>query len=123
MQSYKSYIYLDNMRFYAYHGVGEQESLIGNEFIVSLQLQVDITTASETDCVEDTVSYADVHQAVKEEMATPSRLLEHVAARIVRRLLKEFQAIEQVKIKLAKRNPPMGADIEAAGVEICCSRN
>lgn len=119
----QSYIFLDNMRFYAYHGVGEQENLIGNEFTVSLQLQVDITAASETDCVEDTVSYADVHQAVKEEMAIPSKLLEHVAGRIVRRLLNEFPAIEQVKIKLAKRNPPMGADIEAAGVKICCARN
>lgn len=118
----QSYIFLDNMHFYAYHGVGEQETLIGNEYIINLRLQVDITQAAATDCVEDTVSYADVHQAVKEEMTIPSKLLEHVAGRIVRRLLNDFPAIQQVEIKLAKRNPPMGADIEVAGIEICSNR-
>ncbi|EJW92832.1 dihydroneopterin aldolase [gut metagenome] len=119
----KSYIFLDKMRFYAYHGVGEQETLIGNEFTVSLRLQVDITSAIETDCVKDTVNYADVHQAVKEEMAIPSKLLEHVAGRIVQRLLNDFPAIGQVEIKLTKRNPPMGADIETAGVEIVYTKS
>ena len=31
-------------------------------------------------------------------------------------------AIEEVEIKLSKRNPPMGADIDAAGVEMFCTR-
>ena len=67
-------------------------------------------------------SYADVYEAVKAEMAVPSRLLEHVCGRIMDRLFRDFPQIEEITLKLAKRNPPMGADIEAAGVEICLSR-
>ncbi len=40
-----SYIFLDNLRFFAHHGVARQETLVGNEFTVSLRLQVDIRRA------------------------------------------------------------------------------
>lgn len=117
-----SYIHIQNSRIYAFHGVGAQETLIGNEFIINLRLKVDITQAMLTDCVEHTVSYADVYQAVKEEMSTPSQLLEHAAGRIVKRLFNDFPTIEEIKLRLDKRNPPMGADADCAGVEVLCTR-
>lgn len=122
MQPMKSHILLQNLRFYARHGVGEQERIVGNEFVVSLRLATDIGRAIESDEVSDTVSYADVFEAVREEMQIPSKLLEHVAGRIARRLLNDFPAIEAVELKLLKRNPPMGADIDAAGVELTLTR-
>ena len=78
--------------------------------------------AAETDDVANTVSYADVHEAGKEEMAIPSKLLEHVCGRIVKRLFHDFPAVESIDLKLSKRNPPMGADLDAAGVEVHCDR-
>lgn len=117
-----SYIFLDRMRFFAHHGVGRQETLVGNEFVVSLRLKVDVGHAMQTDDVTDTVSYAEVYEAVKKEMEIPSKLLEHVGGRIVKRLFGDFPQIENIELKLSKRNPPMGADIEAAGIEICISR-
>lgn len=118
-----SYIFLKDIRFFAYHGVAPQETTIGNEFQVSLRLKTDLSRAAETDEVTDTVSYADVYEAVKAEMQIPSKLLEHVCGRIVKRLFREFPAIEEVEIKLSKRNPPMGADIDCAGVEMHCTKN
>lgn len=117
-----SYIFLDNLRIFARHGVGSQETLVGNEFTINLKLKADISRALSSDNVADTVSYADVYEAVKAEMDIPSKLLEHVAGRIAGRLFRTFPQIEEVHLKLAKRNPPMGADIEAAGVEICQTR-
>lgn len=117
-----SHIFLNQIRFFARHGVGEQETLVGNEFIVDLRLKVNIECAMQTDDVADTVSYADVYEAVKAEMDIPSKLLEHVCGRIADRLFRNFPQIEEITLKLAKRNPPMGADIEAAGVEICQQR-
>ena len=55
-------------------------------------------------------------------MSIPSKLLEHVCGRIAKRLLAEFPAIEEIELRLSKRNPPMGADIDSAGVELHCSR-
>lgn len=113
----ESYIFLDGLRFHAFHGVGEQERVVGNEFRLTLRLKVDIRSAATTDDVRDTVSYAEVFESVKQEMAVPSMLLEHVAGRIMRRLFHDFPQVEQVMLKLSKRNPPMGGDVECAGVE------
>ena len=56
------------------------------------------------------------------EMAVPSKLLEHAGGRIVEKLFQQFPTIEEIELRLSKRNPPMGADIESAGIELHCSR-
>ena len=112
------YILLKDLRFQARHGVGAQETLVGNEFTVNLRLRTDLTKAVQTDDVADTLSYADVFEAVRDEMSRPSQLLEHVAGRIARRLFQDFPALDAIELKLMKRNPPMGADIDSAGVEL-----
>lgn len=118
-----SYIFLNKIRYFAYHGVAPQENLVGNEYSIHLKLKVNITQAAETDDVADTVNYAEVYETVKTEMDIPSKLLEHVCRRITQSLFTKFTSIEEIEIKLSKRNPPMGADIEAAGIELHCSRN
>ena len=114
MKINNSYILLKDICCFAYHGVAPQENIIGNEYIINLKLKVDISQAIQTDDVVDTVNYAEIHEAVKAEMSIPSKLLEHVCGRIAKRLLAE--------LRLSKRNPPMGADIDSAGVELHCSR-
>ena len=118
----KSYIFLDTLRFYAYHGVCPQEKVVGNEYTVSLRLKVDISKAMNSDSVDDTVNYAEVYERIKAEMAIPSQLIEHVANRIIQRLFKDFPTIEQIALKLSKRNPPMRADIDAAAIEVIIER-
>lgn len=116
------YILLKDLRFQARHGVGAQETLVGNEFTVNLRLRTDLTKAVRTDDVADTLSYADVFEAVRDEMSRPSQLLEHVAGRIARRLFQDFPVLDAIELKLMKRNPPMGADIDSAGVELALER-
>ncbi len=118
----QSYIILKDLRFYAYHGVGAQETQVGNEFVLDLRLRMDWARAIRSDDVNDTLSYAEAYEAVKDEMARPSRLLEHVAGRIARRLFQDFSSLEEIELRLVKRNPPMGADIEGAGVELRVQR-
>lgn len=116
------YIYLENVLFFAHHGVSPQETVVGNEFSITLKLKVNFSAATATDDINDTISYADVYAALKQEMEIPSRLLEHVCGRMANRLFQEFATIEEIELKLSKRNPPMGADIDTAGVEIHCTR-
>lgn len=123
MKINNSTIFLKDIRCYAYHGVAPQENLIGNEYVIDLKLKVDISKAAQTDEVTDTVNYAEVHNVIKTEMAIPSKLLEHAGGRIVQKLFETFPDIEEVELRLSKRNPPMGADIDAAGIELYCSRN
>jgi dihydroneopterin aldolase len=122
MKQTNSIIYLKEIRCYAYHGVLPQEKRLGNEYTIELKLKVDISKAMQTDEVTDTVNYAEVYEVVKQEMAIPSKLLEHVCGRIADHLFQAFPTLEEVEIDLAKRNPPMSADIRSAGVILRCSR-
>ena len=116
--SRKEYVFLKDAKFYAYHGVGEQERIVGNYFIVNIRLGVDFTKAAEEDDLEGSISYADVYNKINVEMKQSSLLLEHVANRIVERLLKDYPQLLSIDLELEKLNPPMGADIRSAGVEI-----
>ena len=119
MQVTDSYIHLNRLRFHAFHGVEAQERLVGNTYEISLRLQCDVTTAMQTDDVCHTVNYASVYAVVKEEMAVPSQLVEHVAGRIGARIFQDFPAVKALQLQLTKLNPPMGADsMEGAGVEL-----
>ena len=110
------------MRFYAYHGVMEQEKRVGGEYSVSLTADVDLTEAVRTDDVADTVNYAELYALVEREMAVPSRLLEHVAGRIGQCAMEEFPSITTLTVRVTKLNPPMGADCKGAGVELIIKR-
>ena len=117
MISTANYIHLKGIRLYAFHGVLPQESQVGAEYTLDLRLKTDFRLAAEQDVLEGTLNYAEVFQTVWEEMAIPSRLLEHVIHRIARQLFHRFPALTEVRIALYKQNPPMGADCGQVGVE------
>ena len=118
MKLMSSKIYLRNVRFHAFHGVLPQEGIVGNDYLVNLVLDYDFSSAMKTDDLQGTLNYAEVYQKVREEMAGPSKLLEHVAGRIAHRLFSDFPEIQKLQLSITKVNPPMGADSDGAGVEV-----
>lgn len=118
MKIQDSMILLKNLHFHAFHGVLDQEHIVGNDYIVNLEINYDITQALKSDDVNDTLNYAEVYEVVKQEMAIPSALIEHVAGRISKRLLVQFPKIQRLTLQIIKTNPPMGADCDGAGVEV-----
>ena len=114
----ESYIYLRDVRFYAHHGVLPQEGRVGGWYTVSLRVGCDLSRAAETDDVTDTVSYADLYELLKREMAVPSKLLEHVAGRIIKAIGQEFPQVKDIDLSITKDNPPIGADCRGAGIRV-----
>ena len=117
MKLMSSKIYLRNVRFHAFHGVLPQEGIVGNDYLVNLVLDYDFSSAMKTDDLQGTLNYAEVYQKVREEMAVPSKLLEHVAGRIAHRLFSDFPEIQKLQLSITKVNPPMGADSDGTRVE------
>jgi len=111
-------VFVEGLHVYAYHGVMEQERVVGAWFTVSLTVAYDFCTAIDSDDLSHTISYADLCQVVTDEMAVPSRLLEHVAGRIVRALRCRWPQIEHVDLRISKDNPPMSASLAGAGVHV-----
>lgn len=117
-----SSITLQGMYFYAFHGCFAEERAIGTRFRVDLTLETDTTKAQLTDNIADTVSYLDVYQTLKGEMMKPAHLLECVGDRIGERILQQYSAIDRVRVKVSKLNPPLGGQIESVSVEIIKDR-
>jgi len=113
-----SYVFLRNVRFYAFHGALPQERSVGGDYLLNLRVGYPVEKAMESDEVGDTLNYATLFDLVKREMNIPSQLLEHVAGRIVKAITAAFPAVTSVDLELTKQNPPMGVDADGAGVEI-----
>ena len=116
MQRHK--IILQGLRFHAHHGVMPQERTIGADFTIDLEVTTDFTPAMQTDDLSGTISYAQVYEIVRREMAQPSQLLEHAGGRIVKSLFAELPQVEAIRLRLLKDNPPVGADCTGMGIEI-----
>jgi len=108
-------VILKNIRIYAFHGCMEEEEKIGSDYIVNLKVDAPMEMASRTDELEDAVDYVSLNAIVKEEMSVRSKLLEHVAQRIVDKIMGQFDEVESVEVSVAKQNPPIGGDMD----EVC----
>lgn len=111
-----SKIELKTLKFYAYHGVAPQETKVGNWFIIDVTLTAPLEAAIRSDALEETINYAEVYEIVKKEMQIPSRLLEHVAGRILDALKVRFPQLRETELKIAKLNPPFGGDVYSAAI-------
>ncbi|MDR3261497.1 MAG: dihydroneopterin aldolase [Tannerella sp.] len=112
-------IELTGMKFYAFHGVSPQETLVGNDFTVDISYAFAPEEAVfESDDLHNTISYADIYGIVKAEMERPSRLLEHVAGRIFRAVEAAFPQLTHITLKLSKWNPPLRGEVHSASVTI-----
>ena len=87
-------------------------------FSVSVRAKYDLDKAMATDNVEDTLNYAAIYGIITKEMQTPSHLLEHVAGRIAKSIFETCPQVEGLDIAIHKLNPPMGADLKSASVEL-----
>jgi dihydroneopterin aldolase len=113
-----SYIYLNDVRIHAYHGVLPQENQVGQDFLVSARCGVNVTSAMENDMLEVTLDYGVLYRLIESEMAKTSQLVEHVAGCIAQRVFDEFPQVRSLDLSITKLNPPFGADCKGAGVEI-----
>ena len=109
-------IELEEMRFYAYHGVMPQEAKVGNNFVVNLTLTAPLEQAVKSDELDDTINYATVYAVVKEQMDIPSKLIEHAAGRILYALKERFPELTGIELKFSKLNPPFGGDVHSASI-------
>jgi dihydroneopterin aldolase len=111
-------IKLQNIRVYTNHGCLIEEEKIGSDYIVNLEIKADLRKSSETDDLNDTVDYVHLNHIVTTEMAIRSKLLEHVAHRIIKRIFDEIPSVSRILLAVSKINPPIGGDVEQVTIEM-----
>lgn len=111
-------IKVENIRVFAYHGCLKEETKIGSDYRVDLEVKADLQTSAVTDKLSDTVDYVFLNKIVKEEMDKPSHLLETVAKRILIRIFNEDNLVKKATVWVSKLNPPIGGDVEKVTIKM-----
>lgn len=112
-------IILKDMNFYAYHGVFPEERTEGQNFIVDLEIYLDLSTPGRTDNLEDTINYAEVYNDIKiinEE--NKFMLIEKLAQNITETILEKYKKVQKVKTLVKKPQAPIDGKFSWVGVEI-----
>ena len=114
----KHLIEVNGIKCYAHHGCLPEETAIGGHYIVDVVMHTNFSIAALNDDLSKTIDYVEVNRIVVEEMAIPSKLIEHVGQRIVNRLKKEVNSIEKLRVKIVKICPPINGDVDNVAIII-----
>ena len=79
------------MRFFALHGIGEQEHKVGNDYVVNVRAEYDISKSALSDDLNDTLNYVEMYNVVKQVVGETQELLERVTYKIGERILERFE--------------------------------
>jgi len=110
-------IKIEDMEFYAFHGHYREEQIVGNRFLVDLEIETDMTAAAASDDLDDAVNYQVAYKLVKEQMRVKkSNLLENIASRILDALYVNLDGIDRATVRIRKMNPPMGGPMKCVSV-------
>lgn len=113
------HISIDNLEVFANHGVFEEETSLGQKFLISARLYFDASPAGSSDDLAKTVSYAKVCSDITEWMKTNTcRLIETVAESLAGKLLRGYGIIRSVEVTVKKPWAPIGLPLECVGITI-----
>lgn len=99
-------IELKNLRFFAEHGMYQEESKVGNQFEVDMSIGCKSPKKIITS-IDQTINYVEVYRIIQEEFNVRKYLLETCAMQIADKLQIQFPEIEQLTISIRKLNPPI----------------
>lgn len=113
---------VENIRVFAHHGCLKEETVIGSDYRVDVEVKANLMPSARSDALKDTVDYVLLNKIVKEEMKMPSKLLETVAQRILNRIIKEEGLVSKATVEISKINPPIGGDVERVTIKMTQKR-
>jgi dihydroneopterin aldolase len=110
-------IALNEMVFYAYHGVRETEQKQGQRFIVNFTAELDFAEAAQSDDLDKTVSYSEVYKNIRRIVEKQQyRLLERLSYQIIKELFIEFERLDYIEIEIKKPSVPIPGVLNNASV-------
>ena len=116
-------IIIEEMEFYAFHGHYREEQIVGNRFLVDLEIEGDMSKPAASDQLDDAINYQVAYKLIKEEMRRKkSNLLENIAKRILDALFANLPGMKKATVRIRKMNPPMGGPIRSVSVTLTRER-
>lgn len=112
-------IHITGIKTYAYHGAIQEERVLGQYFITDLVLHVDLTKASQTDDLNETVHYGEVYELVEKIVkGEPVSLIERLAGKINAELFDRYDKIIEIETTITKPNPPIDGNYDSVAITL-----
>ena len=99
-------VHLNNLQFFARHGIYEGEPEVGGPFEVNLQVLYD-EKDTRFDRLSNILNYEELYNIVKTRMALPTLLLEEVAEAVILAIRHDYSFVLEISISIFKLEPPI----------------
>ena len=107
-----------NMVFHAYVGQENSEREVGQKIEVDVDLFLDLSTAGQTDSINNTIDTRDIYKIIEEiTMEGEGYLIEGLAEKIASALIEKLE-VPEVLVRVRKPNAGIGGICDGIEVEI-----
>ncbi len=112
-------IKISRLEIYAYHGVFPEENKLGQKFLVSLKLYMDLSKAAKNDDLTLSLDYGEVCGKVSDFVkGNRFDLIETLAYGITELLLDEYELLTSVETTVEKPWAPVGLPLDTVSVTV-----
>ena len=111
-------IKVHGIRTYSFHGCLEEETKIGGNYIINIDVFCNFKKAAENDDLSKTVDYMDIKKIIISEMMNNQKLIESVAYNIIGKVKSTFSIVNKCRIEIQKINPPINGDVDYVSVVV-----
>jgi dihydroneopterin aldolase len=115
-------IEFNKLRFFGYHGLYEEEAVVGEEFELDIFINY-WPLATPVKHLTDTLDYVSVYGLVKDMMEKREDLLEAVAHNIAQGIIMHYVFVDEVKVIIRKLHPPITNFTGSIGIHYTLKRN
>ncbi|MFM6940412.1 MAG: dihydroneopterin aldolase [Candidatus Planktophila sp.] len=113
-------ISIKGIKGFGYHGVFDFEKRDGQDFFVDLDIDIDLSEASRSDVLTDSVDYSLLTAIAKEAIEKLQfDLIERLAGFIADTIKENFPAIEKIAVTVHKPSAPVQESVTDIAVTIC----
>ena len=112
-------ISIKGIKGFGYHGVFDFEKRDGQDFFVDLDIDIDLSRASRSDALTDSVDYSLLTAIAKEAIEKLQfDLIERLAGFIADTIKENFPAIEKIAVTVHKPSAPVQESVTDIAVTI-----
>ncbi|MDE7313681.1 MAG: 2-amino-4-hydroxy-6-hydroxymethyldihydropteridine diphosphokinase [Eubacterium sp.] len=117
-------IIIQDLSIYAKHGVYMEENILGQQFLVSVYIDLDLSKAGQADSLEHTIDYGKIcHFVTKYMQSHTFKLIEAAAEHLAEEILLKYSQIKKIRIKVKKPWAPIGLPIKNVCVSVDRTRH
>lgn len=112
-------IVIRDLEVFAFHGVFQGEKSVGQKFLISLELSLDLSLASKTNDLTKSVHYGELCEKVEIEFRKESYdLIETACEKICEFILLEYDIVNEVKVTVKKPWAPIHKSLDTVFIEM-----